>query len=60
MEDEILHEHEEPVEEDDVDLPIGEEKKKKDLLDEDTESLADLEEEELDEDDEPFDDVDEQ
>ena len=43
--------------EDDLDLEI-EEKKKKDLIDEDTESLEDLEEDELEEDEEPFDDVD--
>lgn len=34
-----------------------EHKKKKDLLDDDTESLSDLEDEELDDDEEPFDDV---
>lgn len=47
----------EPAHEDDLDLEL-EEKKKKELIDpEETESLADLEEEELDEEEEPFDDV---
>ena len=46
---------EEPAEEEELDLEG--EKKKKDLIDEDTESLADLEEDELEEEEEPFDDV---
>lgn len=41
--------------EDELDLELDE-KKKKDLIDEDTESLEDLEEDELEEDEEPFDD----
>ena len=58
MEDDVIKDDEEIV---DPDLELGadDELKKKDLIDEDTESLEDLAEDELDEDEESFDDVDE-
>lgn len=46
----------EPIEDDELEIE-GEEKKKKDLIDEDTESLDDLEEDELEDEEEPFDDI---
>lgn len=57
MDEEIRDEelHEEPEDLDAVEMA---EKKKKDLLDEDTDSLDDLAEDELEEEEESFDDVD--
>jgi hypothetical protein len=52
---------EEPVEDEEVELDDeGNPKKKKDLIDEDTESLSDLEEDELEADEDSYDDVNEQ
>lgn len=62
MEDEALHEHDEPIEDEELDLDEegNPKKKEKDLIDDETESLSDLEDDELEDDEDPYDDVDEQ